>query len=167
MLESLSNHTHIIYRFATVVYLRRIARRRFGNCAQRAASRSQEDHGQATFRFMDLPAETRNNIYRVATQRDEVLPLRRFKPPAITRVCRQLRMEGLPVFFDVNTFAAEVKATYYSTIVYNNGLQGGFLAAEDIRYDEAGTLRLRRDIISLLALLGLGPRGLETWILSY
>jgi hypothetical protein len=99
------------------------------------------------FRFTALPPELRNNIYQLVVVQDEPVRLRCFRPPAITRVCRRLRAEALPVFFDVNTFAAEVIAPvrwdYYAMATAQ------YLRKDDVRYQSIGTLRISADSIKL------------------
>ena len=68
-------------------------------------------------RFLDLPAEIRNRIYEHALPQDAMLLLpgacthqsvTSAVQPALTRVCRQVRAEALPVFYAENCFVAHV-----------------------------------------------------------
>ena len=103
-----------------------------------------------SFRFMDLPAEVRNRVYRIATEADGQLRIRFFVPAAITRASRQLRAESLPIFFDVNVFLLEIRASY---------TYGRFITPQDTRFKQAGTLRLRQETIKLLK--GSGPNAVR------
>jgi len=61
--------------------------------------------------FFSLPAELRNNIYRLCLVEQEY-PLSRLNcpipmdayEPELSQVCRQLRREALPIFYGCNTF---------------------------------------------------------------
>ena len=96
---------------------------------------------------MDLPAEIRNNIYRIAAKADTPLRLRHMAPPAICCVSKQLRLESLPIFFDVNTFVVTVRAPYSRSM-------RGFIAPEDRRYKRTGTLQLCRRDLKLIRACG-------------
>lgn len=61
--------------------------------------------GEATFpRFLDLPAELRNRVYQMYVAEFPVEGLRTPAQPPITRCCRLLRQEALPVFYGSCTF---------------------------------------------------------------
>lgn len=106
------------------------------------------------FRFADLPAEIRNSIYRLVVHNPKHITIRQFKPPAIAQVSRQLRSEALSLFFDINVFVAEVKASYMLT--YENGgyHAGVFIPPDHKKYKQVGTLQLRRAMVSLFKLAG-------------
>lgn len=59
-------------------------------------------------RFTELPAECRNEIYRLALE--DTKPRVRPAPPAISQVSRQLRSETLPLFFHMATVTIVVTA---------------------------------------------------------
>lgn len=61
--------------------------------------------GEASFhRFLDLPAELRNQIYSYVVQEDEHIELRWAGAPLITHASKQLRAEAFPVYFAKNSF---------------------------------------------------------------
>ncbi|KAK5168799.1 uncharacterized protein LTR77_006108 [Saxophila tyrrhenica] len=99
------------------------------------------------FRFMDLPPELRNRIYGFATHNEVPLRLRALKPPAITRVSRQVRSESIPVYFDVNTFVVQTTAPYTGWILYQGrASRGTFLRQTTKRWERTGLLRLPQKI---------------------
>lgn len=74
-------------------------------------------------KFLDLPAEVRNNIYFYAVTGipvcpDESLdyPLSAFDEPPITRTCRQIRSEALAIFYGENSFRFDAAATEMGTL---------------------------------------------------
>ena len=71
--------------------------------------------------FLDLPAELRNRIYHLALTRPDTINVTSFdiaKPqfnssatqPALTQICRQIRNEALPVFYNQNCFTGSYVA---------------------------------------------------------
>lgn len=60
--------------------------------------------------FLDLPAELRNHIYKDALVTSKAVDLLKDKPyikePALLQINRQIRSEGLPVFYGANRFAS-------------------------------------------------------------
>ncbi|KAK5115155.1 hypothetical protein LTR85_009913 [Meristemomyces frigidus] len=120
------------------------------------------------FRFVDLPAEIRNNIYRIVVRGSGALRIRNFNPPAITRASKQLRAESLPVFFDVNTFVAEIKTKWTLTLDrYAPGTLsllpwiGVFFLSAHKRYKQVGTLKLRQETISYFKRAGAGTARIK------
>lgn len=110
---------------------------------KRAGSRT--SNNEMPFRFLDLPAELRNRIYHLVVYRPWSMRLRHFKPPDITRVSRQLRNEALCIFFDVNTFVAEIRTSYCS--------RGGLFFPDTHKiFKQVGTFRLRQEVISMFKL---------------
>lgn len=102
-----------------------------------------------SFRFRDLPAEARNRVYELAFQ-DTSHFLAHVMLPPITRVCRQLRTESLPVFFSTATFKIVVSCNFrdwYNRIAphkrVHNGLRTG-----------SGTFKLTPRVEKLLARAG-------------
>lgn len=123
-------------------------------------ARSQSSYSTARpdpFRLLDLPAELRNLCYRYVTYSPNVQYLRRLKPPAITRVSRQLRSEATPVYFDVNHFTIEITLPY--TIGFHTDgpsrFNASFLRETDSRSRKTGTLQLPREIRAFFK--GAGP----------
>lgn len=58
--------------------------------------------------FLDLPAELRNRIYSSdLIKHRQIIPTNRsdHQQPALTRTCRQIRKEALPIYYGSNTFA--------------------------------------------------------------
>jgi hypothetical protein len=104
--------------------------------------------------FLDLPPELRNRVYALFSQRELPLRLRRFKPPAIARVSRQLRWEALPVFFDINTFVAEIVVPFSYRLDGNLATFGQFIHNKDDRFKRTGTLQLTQDTMGLFKLSG-------------
>ncbi|KAK5114060.1 hypothetical protein LTR85_010366 [Meristemomyces frigidus] len=64
-------------------------------------------------RFLDLPAELRNRIYRYATVSEPSVALVRPYVPAICQASSQLRSESLPIYYGVNSFAMQLRAAVY------------------------------------------------------
>ncbi|KAK5006688.1 hypothetical protein LTR39_005595, partial [Cryomyces antarcticus] len=73
----------------------------------------QQDHAHAerakhVFPFLKLPGELRNQIYRFALVHHRVISViskwEELAQPPLTRVCRQIRNESLPVFYGGNRF---------------------------------------------------------------
>ena len=65
--------------------------------------------------FGKLPAEIRNDLYRMVLEADKPLAICSKSPdlytgaqPPITRVCSQIREETLPMFYHSNLFSAEI-----------------------------------------------------------
>ena len=66
----------------------------------------------ATFpRFLELPAELRNNIYEHAVADHKTQALTRPQQPAICRASRQLRHESLGLFYFTQTFVISTVGT--------------------------------------------------------
>jgi hypothetical protein len=84
-------------------------------------------------------------------RQEEPVRLRCFRPPAITRVSRLLRAEALPVFFDVNTFVAEVMTPLHWDRWSDSAR---YLHKDDIRFQNIGTLRISADDIKLFKTAG-------------
>ncbi|KAK5124760.1 hypothetical protein LTR85_001473 [Meristemomyces frigidus] len=51
-----------------------------------------------------LPAELRNCIYELAITACTFIWMKDARQPALTRTCRQIRGESLPIFYECNTF---------------------------------------------------------------
>lgn len=67
------------------------------------------DSRAGIFRFTDLAAETRNQIYSlIATGDGKVYNLATFTAPAIARVSTQLRSESLPIIFAEASFYVNI-----------------------------------------------------------
>lgn len=63
--------------------------------------------------FLDLAAELRNTIYDLVLVVDGVIdPIKEQRQPTITRTCRQVREESLPLYYSSNTF--ELREFCYS-----------------------------------------------------
>ncbi|CZT16179.1 uncharacterized protein RCC_02021 [Ramularia collo-cygni] len=78
----------------------------------RTASQDHPDSSQQVFRFLDLAAEIRNEIYSfVVVGENRVYDLAVFIPPAIARASTQLRSESLPIIF--------ADAEFYVNVVSN------------------------------------------------
>ena len=72
-----------------------------------AATPKQDTSSEQPFPFLDLPAEIRLMIYGYAVTESEPIYLDTLAaPPALTRVCRQIRQEALPVFLGANSFVS-------------------------------------------------------------
>ena len=63
---------------------------------------------KATFRFMDLPPELRHVVYDYVLVAS--LPLSRPDQPPITRTCRTIREESIPLFYRLNRFVITVNS---------------------------------------------------------
>jgi hypothetical protein len=72
------------------------------------------DRARTFNRFLDLPPELRNMIYRYVTASpDPQMALVRPEVPAICQAFHQLRAESLPVFYSTNLFAFNISAKVY------------------------------------------------------
>jgi hypothetical protein len=72
--------------------------------------------------------------------------LRSFQTPAVARVCRQLRVEALPIFFAINLFVAEVRTPIELThLEYEGYVYVHYLAASDPRLKQVGKIQLTDD----------------------
>ncbi|TKA69474.1 hypothetical protein B0A49_05212 [Cryomyces minteri] len=83
------------------------------DCAGHWVYELDESDADAPFPFLELPAELRNNIYSLALvqpSRINVYDGSSSKQPPLTRVCKQIRGECLPLFYGANEFYAEVFA---------------------------------------------------------
>ena len=84
--------------------------------------------------FLRLPAELRNRIYeltvvdlsRVISVVDDFPYRKNIKAevaqPPITKVCRQLRTESLPVFYGANVFKIEAQSRFRNALVPNRAI---------------------------------------------
>lgn len=102
-----------------------------------------------SFRFRDIPAEARNRVYELAFQ-DTSHFLAHIMLPPITRVCRQLRTETLPVFFSTGTFRLIVSCTFmdwYNRLVPHERVRNGPRTG-------SGTFKLTPRVEKLLARAG-------------
>ena len=66
------------------------------------------------FPFQTLPSELRNSIYKMLVILERPIKIDTVQP-AITRVCRQLRAESLPIFYGNNIFLDPVWWGEYKT----------------------------------------------------
>ena len=57
-------------------------------------------------RLLELPAELRNTIWTLAVSINQHRQVD-FRQPALSRVCRQIRTEALPVFYGTTTFVID------------------------------------------------------------
>ena len=99
------------------------------------------------FRFMDLPPELRNWVYQYALLERRIQRLRCFTTPALSRVCRQLRNETLPIFFYLNTFVAEVKSTFIGYAGYDyDGRHPQYVERCSRNYQTTGVVSIASDV---------------------
>lgn len=59
--------------------------------------------------FLSLPAELRNEIYKLALKRCDRLVLDRFKIPDFVLANKQVAMESLQIFYHINRFSLELR----------------------------------------------------------
>ncbi|KAM3425023.1 hypothetical protein BST61_g6992 [Cercospora zeina] len=71
----------------------------------------------SSFRFLKLPAEIRNRLYSyyfATGENDEPqYNLVNYRDPPITLVCKQIRLEALPIFFSECRFLLTIGANYF------------------------------------------------------
>lgn len=94
---------------------------------------------QTATSFLDLPAELRNVIYRMVLPEEaeiDVSALSRPKEPGLLAACRQIRDEGLDVYYGENQFV------YYP--LFRMQRLGGQLVDDDRWIRSIGELRGRR-----------------------
>ncbi|KAK4549846.1 hypothetical protein LTR36_005147 [Oleoguttula mirabilis] len=59
-----------------------------------------------TSRFLELPGELRNRIYRLALLSDNAIPVtaQHFQEPDLLHACKQVRREAMSIFYGENEF---------------------------------------------------------------
>lgn len=105
---------------------------------------------QTPFRFLDLPPETRNEIYFWSSLDHKPLRLKNFLTPSISRVSRQLRHECLPVFFKINSFVAEVRSTFMGFAWEATGYNPRYADRRYLEYSRTGAVSLKKDVCPLM-----------------
>ena len=78
---------------------------------ERQSDQAAPKEEQQLFRFLDLPPEMRNMIYKFALVEDkgsliDITP--DLKPPGLLSVCRQMREECLQIWYRQNTFIIQM-----------------------------------------------------------
>lgn len=68
------------------------------------------------FRFMDLPAEMRNEIYRYLLILQEVRPGKAFCHPAILETCKEINREGSSILYGENPILCSFAVTSHDNI---------------------------------------------------
>lgn len=110
--------------------------------------------------LFDLPAEVRNAIYTYHFESFGLVPLQHDQPP-LTKACKQLRAEALPLFYSVGTFkfdmAEKSEASTYLTPAWEPRLTCRTSVLE--QFDGALFARIRR--ISLV--FGSWPGARNPW----
>lgn len=72
---------------------------------------------ESSFRFLDLPPETRNIIYFLVISSDTPINICSFNTPALTKVSKKLRSESLAIFFAESNFYINIVSNLHDYIV--------------------------------------------------
>jgi hypothetical protein len=119
---------------------------------------------EAPFRFLNLPAELRVEIYGFLCYQDERINLFDVKLPAITRVSRLIRHEALATFFEINHFLVGIHTPYQ--IIRHGPSVGQFLPTNHERSGLFGTIRLSgltSATLNSVGAAGVKFRRLDIW----
>ena len=102
------------------------------------------DPDNSKSRFLSLPAELRNEIYRLVLVEDKRLNIKKDLPtqPGLLRACRQTRQEGLDIYlqdnyfvFYINHFDASTYLQWCRASRKHIGCHHGFVVANSANWD--------------------------------
>lgn len=105
-----------------------------------------------SFRLMDLPPELRNRIYSFAFQNEKKFGKRRTLAlvaiPNVTRICKQIRQETLPLYFATTSFRLSVASDF------NNRYEPDAVYKSKAEIQNAGTLHIKKEVKQALRFAG-------------
>lgn len=86
--------------------------------AQSTSAQASQPAEPPESRFLDLPAELRNDIYRHAILKDKkiLVTTSGIDEPSLLRACKQIRDEALPIYYAENRFTLQI-IDYKSDVV--------------------------------------------------
>ena len=100
--------------------------------SRRIMTRSQ----RKVFPFLQLPRELRDEIYKLVAKRDGPISMQVFGLGRSLAVNRQIKEEGLPFFFSVNTFTIQVHCKFNTCQPFHDRpCQGSMFPLDGICFD--------------------------------